>query len=164
MSPNGRPVRGLKPIVAINKIDKHDERHVEVVNEVFDLFAALDATDDQLEFPILYGSAKEGWMALSPNGPKTGMAPLFDLVLSHVAPPRTSDGAFRMLATTIEADPFIGRVLTGTTAGGLIERLGYVNFYLLTTLAALPGILLFWFMMRRGMIEGALGSAGREGG
>ena len=56
---------GLKPIVAVNKIDRHDERHVEVVNEVFDLFAALDATDDQLDFPILYGSAKLGWMAPS---------------------------------------------------------------------------------------------------
>jgi GTP-binding protein len=111
---------GLKPIVAINKIDKHDERHIEVVDEVFDLFAALDATDEQLEFPILYGSAKEGWMALSPNGPKTDMAPLFDLVLSHVAPPQTSDGAFRMLATTIEADPFIGRVLTGRISAGRI--------------------------------------------
>ena len=61
---------GLKPIVAINKIDKPDERHVEVVNEVFDLFAALDANDEQLDFPILYGSAKEGWMALTPEGPE----------------------------------------------------------------------------------------------
>ncbi len=61
---------GLRPIVAVNKIDKHDERHVEVVNEIFDLFAALDATDEQLDFPILYGSAKLGWMAESPSGPK----------------------------------------------------------------------------------------------
>ena len=90
---------GLKPIVAINKIDKADERHVEVINEVFDLFAALDANEEQLDFPILYGSAKEGWMALSPDGPKEGMAPLFDMVLSHVAPPKTGEGAFRMLAT-----------------------------------------------------------------
>ena len=72
---------GLKPIVAINKIDKADERHVEVINEVFDLFAALDANEEQLDFPILYGSAKEGWMALTPEGPKEDMAPLFDLVL-----------------------------------------------------------------------------------
>ena len=66
---------GLRPIVAINKIDKADERHVEVINEVFDLFAALDANEEQLDFPILYGSAKEGWMSLTPNGPKDGMAP-----------------------------------------------------------------------------------------
>src|SRR6202047_427764 len=71
--------RGLKPIVVINKVDRSDARPTEVVNEVFDLFAALDATDEQLDFPILYGSAKEGWMAASPDGPREGMAPLFDL-------------------------------------------------------------------------------------
>ena len=64
---------GLKPIVAVNKVDKPDARINEVVNEVFDLFAALDATDEQLDFPILYGSAKQGWMADSPDGPKDGM-------------------------------------------------------------------------------------------
>jgi GTP-binding protein len=111
---------GLRPIVAINKIDKADERHVEVVNEVFDLFAALDANEEQLDFPILYGSAKEGWMALSPEGPRESMAPLFDLVLAHVRPPKTSDGAFRMLATTLEADPFLGRVLTGRISAGSV--------------------------------------------
>ena len=62
---------GLKPIVVINKVDRGDARPQEVVNEVFDLFAALDATDAQLDFPILYGSAKEGWMAAAPEGPKT---------------------------------------------------------------------------------------------
>ena len=66
---------GLKPIVAVNKVDKPDARVTEVVNEVFDLFAALDATDEQLDFPILYGSAKQGWMAESPDGPKDGMQP-----------------------------------------------------------------------------------------
>jgi GTP-binding protein len=111
---------GLRPIVAINKIDKPDERHDEVVNEVFDLFAALDANEEQLDFPILYGSAKEGWMALSPEGPRESMAPLFDLVLKHVRPPKTSDGAFRMLATTLEADPFLGRVLTGRISAGRV--------------------------------------------
>ena len=76
---------GLKPIVVINKVDRPDARPTEVVNEVFDLFAALDASDEQLDFPILYGSAKQGWMAASPEGPKDhGMAPLFDLI----APPR----------------------------------------------------------------------------
>ena len=61
---------GLKPIVVINKVDRPDARPAEVVNEVFDLFASLDATDDQLDFPILYGSAKQGWMADEPEGPK----------------------------------------------------------------------------------------------
>jgi GTP-binding protein len=111
---------GLRPIVAINKIDKPDERHDEVINEVFDLFAALDANEQQLDFPILYGSAKEGWMALSPTGPKQDMAPLFDLVLAHVEAPKTSDGAFRMLATTVESDPFLGRILTGRISAGTV--------------------------------------------
>src|SRR4051795_6661550 len=76
---------GLKPIVLVNKVDKHDARPVEVVNEVFDLFAALDATDEQLDFPIIYGSAKQGWMAASADGPKNqGVGPLLDLVLKHV--------------------------------------------------------------------------------
>src|SRR5207245_3610880 len=87
---------GLKPIVALNKVDRPDARPTEVINEVFDLFAALDATDEQLDFPILYGSAKEGWMATSPEGPKTSMAPLFDLVLRHVARPAIEEGPFRM--------------------------------------------------------------------
>src|SRR5215468_9789620 len=75
---------GLKPIVLINKVDRSDARPTVVVNEVFDLFAALDANDEQLDFPILYGSAKQGWMAASPEGPKVaGMAPLLDLVVRH---------------------------------------------------------------------------------
>src|SRR5690606_16825208 len=89
---------GLKPIAAINKIDKPDARPVPVVNEVFDLFAALDATDEQLDFPILYGSAKQGWMSDKPDGSHdAGMAPLFDLVVKHFAPPVVEDGPFRML-------------------------------------------------------------------
>jgi GTP-binding protein len=112
---------GLRPIVAINKVDRHDARPVQVVNEVFDLFAALDATDEQLDFPILYGSAKEGWMAKSLEGPKQSMAPLFDLVISHVAAPRIDDGPFRMLGTIIEANPYLGRVVTGRIRSGSIK-------------------------------------------
>jgi GTP-binding protein len=112
---------GLRPIVAINKIDKPDERHVEVLNEIFDLFANLDATEKQLDFPILYGSAKQGWMSLDPNGPKDNMEPLFDLVLRYVPPPRVGGGHFRMLATTIEADPYLGRILTGRVSNGVAK-------------------------------------------
>jgi GTP-binding protein len=112
---------GLRPIVAINKVDRHDARPIEVVNEVFDLFAALDATDEQLDFPILYGSAKEGWMARSAEGPKQSMAPLFDLVLSHVAPPKITDGPFRMLVTILEANPYLGRVVTGRITSGSVK-------------------------------------------
>jgi GTP-binding protein len=111
---------GLRPIVAVNKVDKPDARITEVVNEVFDLFAALDATDEQLDFPILYGSAKQGWMADSADGPKEGMGPLFDLVLKHVPKPRVEKGGFRMLGTLLEANPYLGRLVTGRVfAGGV---------------------------------------------
>ena len=112
---------GLRPIVAVNKVDKPDARASEVVNEVFDLFAALDATDEQLDFPILYGSAKQGWMAERPDGPKEGMAPLFDLVLKHVPPPTTGEGGFRMLGTLLEANPYLGRLITGRIFAGSVK-------------------------------------------
>jgi GTP-binding protein len=113
---------GLKPIVAINKIDRPDARHVEVVNEVFDLFAALDATDEQLDFPILYGSGRDGWMSDHPEGPKDrGLAPLFDLVLRHVPEPKVGDGPFRMIGTILEANPFLGRIITGRIESGTLK-------------------------------------------
>ena len=113
---------GLRPIVAINKIDRPDARHIEVVNEVFDLFAALDATDEQLDFPILYGSGRNGWMAKSPEGPSDqGLAPLFDLVLEHVPPAKTEEGPFRMLGTLLEANPFLGRIVTGRISSGTVK-------------------------------------------
>jgi GTP-binding protein len=113
---------GLKPIVVINKIDRPDARHVEVVNEVFDLFAALDATDEQLDFPILYGSGRDGWVSEKPEGPKTdGLAPLFDLVLKHVPEPTVHPGPFRMIGTILEANPFLGRIITGRVHSGTLK-------------------------------------------
>jgi GTP-binding protein len=112
---------GLRPIVAINKIDKADARPDAVVNEVFDLFAALGASEAQLDFPILYGSSKEGWMAVDPSGPKRDMAPLFDLIVRHVPAPHVETGPLRMLATTIEANPYLGRVLTGRITSGTVK-------------------------------------------
>jgi GTP-binding protein len=113
---------GLRPIVVINKVDRSDARPSVVVNEVFDLFAALDASEEQLDFPILYGSAKEGWMAASAEGPKDqGMAPLFDLVTRHVAQPKTEDGPFRMLGTILEANPYLGRIVTGRISSGTVK-------------------------------------------
>ncbi len=113
---------GLKPIVAINKIDRPDARPVEVVNEVFDLFAALDATDEQLDFPILYGSGRDGWMAEAAEGPRTdGLAPLFDLVLRHVPAPKVGVGPFRMIGTILEANPFLGRIVTGRIESGSVR-------------------------------------------
>lgn len=112
---------GLKPIVVINKVDRPDARPAEVVNEVFDLFASLDATDEQLDFPILYGSAKEGWMAASAEGPKdAGMQPLFELVLRHVSAPEVEEGPFRLLGTILEANPYLGRIVTGRISSGVI--------------------------------------------
>ncbi len=112
---------GLRPIVAINKVDRSDARAAVVASEVFDLFAALDATEEQLDFPVLYGSAKEGWMALSADGPKESMAPLFDLILSHVAPPKVEEGPFCMLGTILEANPYLGRIVTGRITSGSIK-------------------------------------------
>jgi GTP-binding protein len=112
---------GLKPIVAINKVDRSDARPQVVANEVFDLFAALDASEEQLDFPVLFGSAKEGWMAQSADGPKQSMAPLFDLILSHVKPPQVEEGAFRLIGTILEANPYLGRLVTGRIVSGSVR-------------------------------------------
>ena len=110
---------GLRPIVFINKVDKPEQDSDRVHNEIFDLFAALDADEHQLDFPTLFGSSKEGWCAESVDGPRDDMMPLFDLVRDHVAPPEIeTDGKFRMLATTLEADPYLGRLLTGRIVAG----------------------------------------------
>jgi GTP-binding protein len=112
---------GLRPIVAINKVDRSDARPEVVASEVFDLFAALDASEEQLDFPVLYGSAKEGWMAAAIDGPKKSMAPLFDLILAHVAPPNVEYGPFRMLGTILEANPYLGRIVTGRITSGSVR-------------------------------------------
>jgi GTP-binding protein len=113
--------QGLRPIVVINKVDRPDERHDQVLNEVFDLFANLDATDEQLDFPVLYGSGREGWMAADPAGPRSDLSPLFELLLRHVPAPAVEDGPFRLLATTLEADTYLGRVLTGRITSGSVR-------------------------------------------
>jgi len=113
--------QGIRPIVVINKIDRPDERHNDVLNEIFDLFASLDATDEQLDFPVLYGSGRDGWMAADPAGPKDDLKPLFDLILKHVPPPVAEEGPFRLLATTLEADAYLGRILTGRILSGNIK-------------------------------------------
>jgi GTP-binding protein len=113
---------GFKPIVVINKVDRADARPTQVLNEVFDLFAALDATDEQLDFPILYGSAKQGWMATSLDGSHDdGMKPLFDLVLRHVRPPVVESGPLRLLGTILEANPYLGRIVTGRITSGSVK-------------------------------------------
>jgi len=113
--------RGLRPIVVINKVDRSDARPDQVLNEIFDLFAALDANEEQLDFPVLYGSSKQGWVAEDPAGPKDSLQPLFELIMRHVAPPAIEAGAFRMLATTLEANPYLGRLLTGRILSGTVK-------------------------------------------
>ena len=120
----GKALRlGLRPIVVINKVDRADQRAHTVHNEVFDLFAALGATEAQLDFPTLFASAREGWAVADPAAPRTaGMAPLFELIRRHVPAPRVAaDGPFVMLASTLERDPHLGRLLTGRIESGAIQ-------------------------------------------
>jgi GTP-binding protein len=110
---------GLRPIVVINKVDRPDARAHEVHDMVFDLFAALDATDEQLDFPTLFASGRNGWAVTDLDEPKTDLAPLFDLIVRHVpAPEADQDAPFAMLVTTLEYDPYLGRVLTGRIHSG----------------------------------------------
>lgn len=110
---------GLRPIVVINKIDRHDARPEEVLEEIFDLFMALDANDEQLDFPIAYASGRGGWAVRDLSQDRTDIAPLFDLIVSHVHAPKTVENApFTMLITTREYDPYLGRVLTGRIHSG----------------------------------------------
>jgi GTP-binding protein len=111
--------RGLAPIVVINKVDRPDARPHEAANEVFDLFAALDASDQQLDFPVLFASAKQGWAAADPEGPRDDLAPLFQAILERVPPPAgDAEAPLAILATILEADPYLGRVLTGRIHSG----------------------------------------------
>jgi GTP-binding protein len=113
---------GLKPIVVINKIDRPDARADEVLDECFDLFVNLDANDDQLDFPVAYASGRNGWAVRELGEPQENLHCLFDLVLQHVAAPKIEEGQpFGMLATLLEGDAFLGRVLTGKVYSGSIK-------------------------------------------
>ncbi|PWC30070.1 translational GTPase TypA [Teichococcus aestuarii] len=112
--------RGLKPIVVINKVDRQDARADEVLNEVFDLFAALGASDEQLDFHTMFASGRQGWADLTMDGPRKDLSPMFDLILSHVPQPTVDATApFAMNASILEADPFLGRILTGRIEQGV---------------------------------------------
>ncbi len=113
---------GLKPIVVINKVDRPDARPDEVHEEVFDLFAALDATDEQLDFPLLYASGRQGWASATLDGERTDMAPLFDLICDYVPSPKVeADKPFAMLGTLIENNPYLGRLVTGRIMSGTVK-------------------------------------------
>ncbi|MGB0496833.1 MAG: translational GTPase TypA [Rubricella sp.] len=115
---------GLRPIVVLNKVDKPDAEPDRALDEVFDLFVTLEASDDQLDFPVLYASGRDGWADDALDGPRGDLSALFRTIVSHVPAPSQADHAdapFRMLATTLEADPFLGRILTGRVEEGTLQ-------------------------------------------
>ena len=115
---------GLRPIVVLNKVDKPDAEPDRALNEVFDLFVTLDATADQLDFPVLYASGRSGWADDTLDGPRKDLSALYRMILDHVPPPAQAarrTEPFAMLATTLSADPFLGRLLTGRIESGTVR-------------------------------------------
>ena len=112
---------GLKPIVVVNKIDRPDARPAEVLDEVFELFLNLEANDEQLDFPTLYASGRAGYAGLTDDVREGDLTPLFETIVSHVPRPRVDAGPFRMLATLLDRDPFLGRILTGRIESGRLD-------------------------------------------
>ncbi|MFN3210861.1 MAG: GTP-binding protein, partial [Roseovarius sp.] len=115
---------GLRPIVVLNKVDKPDAEPDRALDECFDLFAALDADEDQLDFPHMYASGRSGWADHDLDGPRKDLTALFDLIVNHVPAPKQvkkADEDFRMLAVTLGADPFVGRLLTGRVESGRLK-------------------------------------------
>ncbi len=120
--------QGLRPMVIINKIDRPDGRPEEVLNEVFDLFVMLDANDEQLDFPILYASGRNGWCVRNLDDPRENLNPLLETVMTHVPPPAVEEGKpFAMLATLLDYDPYLGRCLTGRVEQGSAKVNGQVK-------------------------------------
>ncbi|HEY7811396.1 MAG TPA: translational GTPase TypA [Allosphingosinicella sp.] len=113
---------GLKPIVVVNKIDRPDARAAEVLDECFELFLSLEANDEQLDFPVLYASGRNGYAGLTDDVREGTLDPMFETIVRHVpAPDADPDGPFKMLATLLDRDNFVGRVLTGRIASGKLK-------------------------------------------
>ena len=115
---------GLRPIVVLNKVDKPDAEPDRALDECFDLFATLDANEDQLDFPHLYASGRSGWADAELDGPRKDLDALFNLIVNHVPAPKQiahQNEDFRMLATTLGADTFVGRILTGRVESGRLK-------------------------------------------
>ncbi|MEK7265573.1 MAG: translational GTPase TypA [Pseudomonadota bacterium] len=114
---------GLRPIVVLNKVDRPNADPDDALNAAFDLFAALGASNEQLDFPVVYASGRDGWASMTLDGPRVDLAPLFVKIIEHVPPPPIAKNArdlpFKMLATTLEADPYLGRILTGRVISGV---------------------------------------------
>ncbi len=113
---------GLRPIVVVNKVDRADQRIQEVLDEVFDLFVSLDATDEQLDFPVLFASGRNGYASLDADAREGTLAPLFEAIVSHVPEPSADpDGPFKFLVTLLDRDNFLGRILTGMIYSGSVK-------------------------------------------
>ncbi len=113
---------GLKPIVVINKMDKEGARPAEVCDEIFDLFVNLEASNEQLDFPILYAAAREGWVSSNENEQAEDTSALFDTVISHVSPPKSNENEeFAMVCTMIASDAYVGKTLIGKVASGSLK-------------------------------------------
>ena len=113
---------GIRPIVLVNKVDRPDARPEKVHEEVFDLFSALDATEEQLDFPIMWASGRQGWAAATLTDERKDLGPLFDLIVDFVPPPKVDDTKpFSMLVTLLENNPYLGRLLTGRILSGSIK-------------------------------------------
>lgn len=112
---------GLKPIVVINKVDKPNCRPDEVQEEVFELMCTLDAKEDQLDFPTIYGSAKQGWMSADPQKPSDSIAPLLDAIIRYVPAPKVEEGTPQLLITSIDYSPYVGRIAVGKLHRGVLH-------------------------------------------
>jgi len=113
---------GLRPIVVVNKVDRPDERIQEVLDEVFDLFVSLEATDEQLDFPVLYASGRNGYASLDPSAREGTLTPMFETIVNHVPEPKADeDGPFKFLVTLLDRDNFLGRILTGRVDSGTVK-------------------------------------------
>jgi GTP-binding protein len=113
---------GLRPIVVVNKVDRPDERIQEVLDEVFDLFVSLDATDEQLDFPVLYASGRNGYASIDPSSREGTLTPMFETIVAHVPEPKADvAGEFKMLVTLLDRDNFLGRILTGLVLSGTVK-------------------------------------------
>lgn len=113
---------GLKPVVIVNKVDKENCRPEEVYESIFELFFNLEATEDQLDFPVLYGSSKQGWMSTDWKVPTEDINPLLDTILEHIPPAPSFDGTLQMQITSLDYSSFVGRIAIGRVARGIIKE------------------------------------------
>ncbi|HIX54162.1 MAG TPA: translational GTPase TypA [Candidatus Sphingobacterium stercoripullorum] len=113
---------GLKPIVVVNKVDKENCRPDEVYEQVFDLFFSLDATEEQLDFPVLYGSSKLGWMSTDWKKPAEDFSPLLDAIIKYIPAPAVTEGTLQMQVTSLDYSSFVGRIAIGRVSRGTIKE------------------------------------------